>query len=101
MRIKILGGLLVILLVLTAGVEASTVSFNPSDTSADIGQTFSINLIGTGFTDIVDGGGVNLFYDASVLAVNSVTVDTTVWDFFDAPGAIDNTSGNVSDVTGF
>lgn len=98
MRTKTLGGLLVILLILTARVEASTVSFNPSGTSVGIGQTFSINLVGTGFTDIVDGGGVNLFYDAAVLAVNSVTVDTTVWDFFDAPGAIDNTSGNVSEI---
>ena len=99
MRTTVVSSLLVIiLLLLTARVEASVVSFSTSNTNVDLGQTFTLGLSGNGFTDILDGGGVNLSYDPSVLAVNSITVDTSVWGFFDNPGTIDNTNGDVSDL---
>jgi len=94
---KSLLGLMATLLLLTVRAEASTVSFVSSPT-VNVGQTFSLDLVGTGFTDIIDGGGVSLSFDASVLQVNSVTVDTGVWDFFDDPGSIDNTGGNVTEI---
>ncbi len=93
----ILWGLFAALLLLTARVDASTVSFTSIPT-VTTGQTFTLDLIGTEFTDIVDGGGVNLFFDSSVLGVNSVTVDTSVWEWFDDPGTIDNTAGTISEI---
>ncbi|HFQ13575.1 MAG TPA: VPLPA-CTERM sorting domain-containing protein [Gammaproteobacteria bacterium] len=90
-------GLIAALLLLTARVDASTVSF-VSPPTVTTGQTFTLDLIGTEFTDIVDGGGVNLFFDSSVLVVNSITVDTSVWEWFDDPGTIDNTAGTVSEI---
>ncbi len=79
-KIKATSGLLVALLLLSAHVDASTVSFVANPTVAT-GQIFTLDLTGTEFTDIVDGGGVNLFFDPSVLGVNRVTVDTSVWEW--------------------
>ena len=35
--------------------------------------------IGTSFAEIVDGGGIDLAFDASVINVLSVSFDTGVW----------------------
>ncbi len=92
-----LWGLTAALLLLTAQVDASTVSF-VSNPTVSTGQTFTLDLTGSGFTDIVDGGGVNLSFDPAVLGVSRVTVDTSVWEWFDNPGTIDNTAGTVSEI---
>lgn len=66
-----------------------------------IGDVFSIDIMGSGFTSSVDGGGVNLSFDQSRLNVLSVSIDESVWNFgstgIDA-GAIDNTSGTVDGI---
>ena len=76
---------------------ASTVAFDASPT-VNPGQSFTLNLVGSGFSSIVDGGGLNIGYDASILAVTNVTVDDTTWDFYSSPGVIDNAAGSVSEI---
>jgi len=46
MRTRTMASLIVILLILTARVDASTVSFNPSTTSVSAGQTFFVGATG-------------------------------------------------------
>lgn len=75
-----------------AAVTASLVS------PAEEGQLFVVSLQGTGFDQSVDGGGLNLTFDASALALLSVHVDP-VWNFFVAEGVIDNTAGTLTDLS--
>jgi hypothetical protein len=65
---------------------------------AEEGQLFVVSLQGTGFEQSVDGGGLNLTFDASALALLSVNIDPA-WNFFVAEGAIDNTAGTLTDLS--
>jgi hypothetical protein len=60
--------------------EDNTVYFDPSDSSADYGDTATVGL----WIDAVDalgGGLVNFTYDDSIGEVTAYTADTTDWDF--------------------
>ena len=91
--------------------NASTITFEPQSNTAALGDIFTLDIVGIGFIENVDGGGINLAFDGSVLNVLSVTIDETVWDFGNtgiSTGVLDNTSGTIdglmvnafSDVTG-
>ena len=82
-----------------AAAQAATVSFNPETSTAGVGSTVSLNLVGTDFNSgSLDGGGINFTFDASVVEVTSVTVDTSIWEFFSSNGTIDNVAGTVNDI---
>ncbi len=68
----------------------------PSATSTTPGGSFSVDVRGADFTDIVVGGGFNLSFDASLLSLDSVVIDAS-WDFIRSGGLIDNASGTLSD----
>ena len=78
--------------------SAQALTVSAEDTTALLNDNFSISITGFEPNTIVDGGGLNISFDASILQVNSVTIDTTVWNFYDSVGAIDNTSGSISEV---
>lgn len=89
---------------------AGTITWGAAPSSIALNDTFTIDIVGLGFTTNVDGGGVNIAYDSSVLNVLSVSIDESVWDLGVgiSSGTIDNTAGTVdgvmmnawSDVTG-
>lgn len=79
-------------------LSAATISWSALTTNVTVNDIFMINIVGSGFTTNVDGGGISFTYDASVLNVLSVSVDEMVWDFFPDVGTIDNTLGSVDDV---
>jgi hypothetical protein len=54
------------------------------------GSSFSIDIIGLDFTELA-GGTIDLGYDESVVAINSVTVDAH-WDFFPNGGSDSGTN---------
>ncbi len=90
--------ILAALLFLTIGsAQAATVSFDPLASSAGSGDTFFVDVTGSGFPT-TEGGGVNLFYDASIVTVTSVSIDAGIWDFVNDFGTIDNGTGTVSDI---
>lgn len=62
------------------------------------GQVFTLELEGMDFSQALDGGGIDLAFNASVLQLESVTVDEQVFDFADSDGTIDNTGGTAEDV---
>ena len=77
-------------------VHAATISFDPPFSSATLGEVFSLNIIGTGFSNSPDGGGIDLSFDKDVLNILSVSIDESVWDFGGfgiRTGTIDNTQG--------
>lgn len=83
----------------TFAAQAANVSFSPVSTTVPGGATFSMDLVGTGFNSgDLDGGGINFNYNANVVHVSSITVDTVTWEFFSDNGTIDNALGEVTGI---
>lgn len=77
--------------------NAASVGFNPTPAIISVGSSFSLTLEGTGFADVLDGGGLNFSFDPSILQVNSVVIDPK-WEFLPSPGTIDNIAGSVDHI---
>lgn len=89
-RILILTMLLSFLFVATVS-EAATVGFQPITSTIAPGSSFSLNIVGQGFstTDasaMLSGGTIDFSYNNSVIQVASVVVDP-YWDFLPASGS--------------
>jgi len=87
------------LFLLVAGqVNAASVGFNNNSSSVNQGETFSLTVQGSGFDTIV-GGGLNLSFDASILQINSVTINQSVFEFYigggTEEGILDNSFGQL------
>ena len=78
-------------------LNAATITFDTNPISVAPGEIFTLDIIGTGFLG-TEGGGAEFLFDASLLQVNSISIDETVWDFFADTGTIDNITGNVSGI---
>jgi hypothetical protein len=76
-------------------VHSATVETSANPTDVTIGESFSVNITATDFDVVLDGGGLNIHYDPSIVQLNSASVDTTTWDpdLSRIHGGIDNSSG--------
>lgn len=91
----------VFLLLFSGYISAATISWSSPNTNINVNDIFTINIIGSGFTGNVDGGGVNFSYDSSILNVVSVSINESVWDFGGAgisTGSINNGAGTVDGI---
>jgi hypothetical protein len=82
-------------------LSAATITFDSPLTNVNTNDVFTINVIGNDFLSNVDGGGVNLSFDSSVLSVLSVSINESVWDFGGfgiSTGVIDNQNGSLNGV---
>lgn len=87
------------LLICALGAQAAgSLLITPADSNLNIGDSFALQVRGSGFIDNVVGGGFNLSFDPAVLSLTSVSVDTVVWEFVSSNGQIDNTLGRLGDV---
>jgi len=77
--------------------QAATVTFDPNPETIVLGSVFTLDIVGTGFPE-TEGGGAQFTFDASILQVNSVTIDSNVWEIFTSPGSIDNVMGAVDGI---
>ena len=64
---------------------SATIALLPDQQTVGIGETFSVDIVGTGFADLA-GGEFDLIYNDSVFVINSITIDP-YWDFFPDGGA--------------
>ena len=89
-------------LVLSGQSQAATVSFNTSAQNVVTGSSFTLDVLGTDFPAIV-GGGLNLSFDASVLQVSSVSINTAVFEFYlgngTEEGVLNNVLGTLTDTS--
>lgn len=93
---KVIFSIILCLVLWSAGVQAATVTFNPVNSTVSPGSNFSMDIVGQDFP-VTDGGGVNLFYDPTVVNILNVTINDTVWDFgFNSLGTINNTLGSLT-----
>ena len=86
----------VILLASVTSVQAATVSLNNSFLDVNQGDVFSLTVQGSGFPDI-SGGGINFSFNSSVVQINSVTINTSVFTFASGTGTLDNSMGTLID----
>lgn len=77
---------------------AGSLVITPTSSTVSPGDSFSVLVRGSGFSDSVVGGGLNLSFDPGVLALTTVSVDTGVWEFASSNGLVDNALGTLSDV---
>jgi hypothetical protein len=81
------------LLVSSCGATfAATVGFNPTPKDVVTGDTFNVDIVGSDFTELA-GGIINLGFDSTLLTIDSVAVNTALFDFLPDPGgpAVGNT----------
>ncbi len=76
---------------------AANVSFSEEKVKATVGSEFSLDIVMADFPTI-EGGGVNLQFDSSVLEVTNVVINSDEWRFVNKTGDIDNSDGVVSDI---
>jgi len=89
-----------------ASAQVDEIGFDLSGgTSFSIGQSFDLTLQGSNWTgDTLDAGGVTLNFNASVLQLNSITLDAANYDYDPGlaptdpvnPGDGDDTIDNIS-----
>lgn len=88
------------LLASSISVQAATIAFDPMQDSANLGEIFTLDVMALDFPATV-GGGANLYFDASVVHVVAVNIDTDMWDFGPTgvnEGTIDNNAGTVTGI---
>lgn len=96
---KIFTGFLLVLF-LSLESHAATVSLSPAPSIIEQGDSFVLELVGSDFNNgSLDGGGVNISFDSSVINVTSVTVNSADWEFFSTNGSIDNLFGSVNGIS--
>lgn len=76
--------------------QAQRVSFDIDALTVAPGESFSLNLQASDFTNAVLGGGFGLTFDPGVLRLDSVVIPAN-WEFAKNGGLIDNASGTLSD----
>jgi hypothetical protein len=77
--------------------RANTVEFSPSASFVEVGDIFSVDILGSGFSSGLDAGGLNLFFDAAIINATSVTLDP-LWNFNADTGVIDNNAGTITGI---
>ncbi|VAW59291.1 hypothetical protein MNBD_GAMMA08-307 [hydrothermal vent metagenome] len=92
--------LVIVTLFLSTGGHAATVSLSPASLVVGINETFTLELTGSDFNSgTLDGGGVNINFDPTVINVTNVVINTDVWEFYSTAGVIDNLAGTVNDIS--
>ena len=86
---------------LSAGAQAATVTIDVHDAVVAPGETFTVDVVGNGFTDgLLTAWGLNIdSFDAAVVSANSVVVPAGTWEGAQSLGIISATS--IVDIGGF
>ena len=90
----------ILTLLFSGYLNAATITWDSTANNVNENDIFSLDVVGLGFVSNVDGGGVNLSFDPSVLSVLSVSIDDLVWDLGvgNSTGTIDNVGGTVNGI---
>ena len=81
----------------TLVIADANVSFSDRSVKSRIGKAFTLDVLMSDFP-MTEGGGLVLHYNPALVQVNSVVVDSSVWEFVNREGDIDNAGGEVSSI---
>ena len=102
---QIIAGLTLAMAVFAA--HAAVFEFVPSSQTVLVGDTFTVDIVGTGFPATVDGGGFDIsLSNPGVIQFVVPGADPTVaaitfapgWNFMNSSGFLDGGAGNVKDL---
>jgi hypothetical protein len=86
------------MLLAALGAQAQSLSVLPSVSNVDPGDTFVLDVQGSGFAAPIVGGGFNLAFDPAILKLDSIKIPAA-WEFAPNTGLLDAMSGTVTDVS--
>lgn len=86
------------LLLAALGAQAQSLSVQPVDTAVTVGDTFTLDVQGSGFAKAITGGGFSLAFDPAVLKLDTVKIPAA-WEFAPSTGLLDAMAGTVTDVS--
>lgn len=78
--------------------QAGSITLTPSQSNLNVGDVFTLTIAGTGFTQGVIGGGLDLTFDPNLVALGSTTIDP-LWNFGTSPGDSSAVPGTISGMT--
>lgn len=78
-------------------IKGPYVALSSSEINVYEGETFTLDIMVNDFTTS-EGGSVTLLFDPTLVQVVKVDVDSSVWDFVNKNGQINNVEGSVSDI---
>lgn len=78
-------------------IKGPYVALSSSEINVYEGETFTLDITVNDFTTS-EGGSVTLLFDPTLVQVVKVDVDSSVWDFVNKNGQINNVGGSVSDI---
>ena len=94
----------ILFVVVVAAANGATIEPRPENSVVGLDKAFSIEIKGLFFVDGTEtpietlGGGVDVFFDPSVLEVTKVTVNSADFTFKAEYKSIDNTNGQVDSI---
>lgn len=74
-----------------------TVALTSEQVNATVGESFTLDITMSDFP-VSEGGGISVHFDAAMLNVSNVAINSATWDFVNKVGNIDNNAGVVSDI---
>ncbi len=80
------------------GAHAQSLTVLPAVSTVDFGDSFVLDVKGSGFDTAIVGGGFNLAFDPAILKLDSIKIPAA-WEFAPNAGLLDAASGTVSDVS--
>jgi hypothetical protein len=81
----------------TVSKVGATVALSDDNISVYKGDVFTLDIMMDEF-EPSEGGGVTLRFDAALVQVVNVTLDSSVWSFKNKDGFVNNAEGTVSDI---
>jgi hypothetical protein len=77
-------------------VWSATVGFSANPATVNPGESFPVDIVGSDFTELA-GGVINLGFDSALLTIDSVTVNSALFDFLPDGGgpAVGDTWPNI------
>ena len=81
-----IGSITLLISLASTNVYAGIVITNPTVSRVELNDIFTIGIEARGFTEDIDGFGLDIEWDRSLLSLNSIAVDTSVWGFRSSEG---------------
>jgi hypothetical protein len=78
--------------------QAGSITLTPSQSNLNVGDVFTLTIAGTGFTQGVIGGGLDLTFDPGLVLLGTTTIDPQ-WNFGTSPGDSTTAPGKISGMT--
>jgi hypothetical protein len=82
-----------------APAQAQVVAVQAPAAPLNVGDMFSVSVVGQGFAQAIVGGGFNLSFNPAVLQLTGPATIAPIWEFVPNGGTVNNGAGTLVDVS--